>query len=194
LTERERSRKDIDKIYEYRLPTDAEWSLMVGLREGPEKWPMELDGKKKGFYWGNSMPPPNGIANFADETAELQPNEVIHEYLDHHSYTAPVGTFRPRKVGDFSIYDLEGNVLEWVADDYTAEGKWNTARGGSWRSYSEGHLTMSMRWGEPKTAKPLDDLMDDFGFRVVLAKVPVRVEKEADEETPPKQETDPPKK
>lgn len=185
LTTREHKRKVLDEIYEYRLPTDTEWSRMAGLGEKEAEWPMMLDQQTEGFYWGADLWPPNGTGNFADASAELPPDKVIAGYEDNFPYTAPVGSFAPRKVaskvGTFELYDLEGNVREWVSDDYNAEGKWNVGRGGSWRSHSDAHLMVSMRWTEAKHANPLDDddEFSDFGFRVVLAKVPVKPEKES---------------
>jgi formylglycine-generating enzyme required for sulfatase activity len=159
---------------------------MVGLKERkerPEDWPMHLDRKVSGFYWaGNDARPPDGFANFADAEAELAPDEVILGFLDRHPYTAPAGSFPARRVGQKQIYDLEGNVHEWVSDDYNGETAWTTARGASWQSHTEDDLTMSMRWTQAKSASSLSSKeFVTYGFRVVLAKVPVKVDKEEPE-------------
>ena len=90
----------------YRLPTEAEWS-----------WSARYDrGTPTRFPWGDSMPPDAVEGNYADESAaNMVPYHVIG-YNDTYRGPAPVGSFDPNA---FGIYDLNGNVSEWVGDYYS---------------------------------------------------------------------------
>jgi formylglycine-generating enzyme required for sulfatase activity len=114
--------------------------------------------------------------------AAVLPGERIQEYDDKVPYTAPVGQFNGRVVGQLKVYDLEGNVHEWVSDDYGVLGEYSVARGASWKTHSEKHLKASARKPvrKPDGAAEVDS-SGIYGFRVVLAKVPVITEKEAED-------------
>ena len=67
LTDKERGAGLIGKDMAYRLPTDEEWSVAVGLPEEQGRTPEEKDGKIKDvFPWGTQWPPPDGAGNYAD--------------------------------------------------------------------------------------------------------------------------------
>lgn len=106
---------------EYRLPTEAEWEYAaaaeVGNREynlykGKKKYPWKgaytRSGKKrKGANKGDQLAnfkqgkgDYGGIAGWSDDGADI---------------TAPVKSYPPN---DFGLYDMAGNVSEWVADVY----------------------------------------------------------------------------
>jgi formylglycine-generating enzyme required for sulfatase activity len=187
LTLFERRNKEIGAGHEYRLPTDSEWSVLVGLDVEVGVTPMYKHGKIDGFLWGRpDLPPPAGAGNFADlaamVAAAVLPGERIQEYDDKVPYTAPVGQFNGRVVGQLKVYDLEGNVHEWVSDDYGVLGEYSVARGASWKTHSEKHLKASARKPvrKPDGAAEVDS-SGIYGFRVVLAKVPVITEKEAED-------------
>lgn len=106
---------------EYRLPTEAEWEYaaiaLVGNREynlykGKKKYPWSgqytRSGKRK--YRGDQLAnfkqgkgDYGGVAGWSDDGADI---------------TQQVKSYPPN---DFGLYDMAGNVAEWVADVYRAK-------------------------------------------------------------------------
>ncbi|HAO96021.1 MAG TPA: hypothetical protein DCQ96_08165 [Verrucomicrobiales bacterium] len=189
LTLRERKQGAIGAGHHYRLPTDAEWSVFVGLEGEIGEWPMDKHGQAEEFFWGPQMPPPVSGGNFADislaERGSLEADGHLVGYEDGSAFTSPVASYAGRPVGTQKMYDLEGNVLEWVASDYSAFGQYDVARGACWRSYDTNHLKASVRQPvrKPSQSGGNVDTSGMYGFRVVLAKVPVIVEKEEEAES-----------
>ncbi|MEH6678909.1 MAG: gliding motility lipoprotein GldJ [Sediminicola sp.] len=103
---------------EYRLPTETEWEYaaqaQVGSREynnyrGRKKYPWEGDYTRNGQRVGRGDQLANfkqgkgdygGIAGWSDDGADI---------------TAAVMSYKPNDLG---LYDMAGNVSEWVADVY----------------------------------------------------------------------------
>ncbi|MBL68693.1 MAG: hypothetical protein CMO74_09655 [Verrucomicrobiales bacterium] len=64
LTRKERAAGKIKAGQQYRLPTDAEWSMAVGLGQEKGNTPLEKDEGIKGVYpWGKEWPPPKGAGS-----------------------------------------------------------------------------------------------------------------------------------
>ena len=86
-----------------RLPTEAEWEFAA--RGG-------LTGKP--FVWGDSFRP--GGTYMANTFQGHFPNKNSDE--DGFSATSPVAQFPPNGYG---LYDMAGNVWQWIADWYRAD-------------------------------------------------------------------------
>lgn len=161
LTAHERVEGGIGLDYEYRLPTDQEWSLAVGLgkKEDPAASIQEKSAVRI-YPWGDDWPPPPGAGNFCGQ--ECYEKIKIEGYNDDHPFTASVGSYPANERG---LYDLVGNVWEWCADPFpglSADAR--IVRCGSWRDPVEFGYRSSARVGKPATEKSLY-----IGFRVVLS-------------------------
>jgi formylglycine-generating enzyme required for sulfatase activity len=133
----------------YRLLTEAEWEWLARYNGGA--------GKQR-YPWGQSMPPEEQSGNFADESTESLVANVLTDYWDGYPVTSPAGKFNPNLLG---VYDLGGNVAEWVNDYYSVylenlkkidsdplgpeEGTARVIRGSSWRHSSISSLRFSYR-------------------------------------------------
>ncbi len=170
LTEKEREEELIGQTHYYRLPTDLEWSRMAGLKKEVGDGPSQRDANKSMFFgWGAYWPPPEAFGNFADITAaELEgatTSRIITGYSDGFPRTSPVGEYETNKLG---IFDLSGNVHEWVIDDISIgeDTSLGVLRGGGWNTYIDENLLLGWRNPVPPTVRT-----DYYGFRIVLAKI-----------------------
>ncbi len=147
----------------YRLISEGEW-----------EWLARKSGKIKQtlFTWGNDTVIPPKTANVADESAKGQVRFFIPNYNDGYSGIAPVGSFDRESSG---LYDMAGNVSEWVNDIYSIippqgdktagdplgeqRGYSHVIKGANWRSGTITTLRPAFREG-------LTAGRDDLGFRI----------------------------
>ncbi|MGR8918491.1 MAG: PEGA domain-containing protein [Gammaproteobacteria bacterium] len=145
----------------YRMPTEAEWEWAAKV---PPK------GEPSTFPWGQTFPPRGRSGNYADQSAAGIMGGTIDGYDDGFAVAAPVGSFSANLRG---LYDLDGNVAEWVHDFYDAApldkpsrdplgpptGAQHVIKGGSWAQGSASALRASYRDHGAKAR-------DDVGFRL----------------------------
>jgi len=134
----------------YRLPTAQEWSYAVGIGRD-EKWkkdttPATVTKSQTDFPWGDKWPPPKGSGNFSDDSRKAKAPNATAQYLENYDdgfpTTAPVMSFKPNKLG---LYDLEGNVREWVEDWWDNAKADRVLRGGCWFYLDRALLLSSYR-------------------------------------------------
>jgi hypothetical protein len=151
----------------YRLPTDHEWSVAVGIGDqesasaSPESKNMRIEGV---YPWGRSFPPRGAVGNYADSAAKAKAKSIgyIDGYTDGYATTAPVMSFEPNNLG---LYDLGGNVLEWCEDWYNTKKESRVLRGGSWY---DGSVSASLLSSTRAHSLPSYRLSNTTGFRCVL--------------------------
>lgn len=147
----------------YRLPTEAEWAWAARVTK---------EGTAQVFPWKNQLYPPSEVVeNYADQSAAKFLNFTLSNYNDGYPASAVTGSFNPNDKG---LYDMSGNVAEWVNDYYDvqptrgepvldargpATGSRHVIRGASWALASRSELRMSYR-------DPGSDSRLDLGFRV----------------------------
>ena len=115
-----------------RLPTEAEWEYAARA------------GTTTQYWWGQGNPGTRLVENVADESAKHLLSVIMSGYNDGAVRTAPVGSYETNPWG---LYDISGNVREWVADWYDenyyknspahnpkgpGSGELRLLRGGSW--------------------------------------------------------------
>ncbi len=146
----------------YRLPTDHEWSVAVGIGdwENPKASPEDKDGGISDVYpWGDQWPPPKDSGNFSG--TETMSDYKLGDYTDAFQFTAPVGSF---ELNHFGIKDLSGNAYEWCEDFYNSNLSTRVLRGGSWFNKSLEKLWSSNRYSGLDPGRRVTNL----GFRCVL--------------------------
>ncbi len=145
----------------YRLPTDLEWSKAVGLPEENGKTAEARDmGIPDVYPWGTAWPPPQGSGNYTGE--ETGSDVAIKGYSDGFPWTSPVGSFPANKYG---LFDMGGNVWQWVMDQWNVDATSKVLRGASWYN---GALKLSLL-SSCRVHAAQDSSTDNYGFRCVIA-------------------------
>ncbi len=149
LTARERKDGRLTDKQRYRLPTDAEWSVAVGLGAERGRTPEDRLQASVVWPWGHTWPPQSGDGNYAPE---LETDKFAH--------SSPAGSFKPNAHG---LFDLGGNAWEWCDDWYNDARVTKALRGGSFHDSQPKDLLAAYRFSGTVHLSN-----DDIGFRVVL--------------------------
>jgi formylglycine-generating enzyme required for sulfatase activity len=178
LTNQEITGGKLPKGAKYRLPTDEEWSVAVGLPHELGATPAEKHQKNTvDFPWAKDYPPRGNAGNYADESFHAQfplnenastadnKNRWIAIYTDGYAATSPVGAF---PANAFGLCDMGGNVWQWCEDWFDASHEERVLRGGSWRYADRSNLLSSSRHHLVPGNR-----YSDYGFRCVL-ELPVK--------------------
>jgi formylglycine-generating enzyme required for sulfatase activity len=126
---------------EYRLPTEQEWEWAAGGRR--EEAGKVL--KVKEYPWGDKPEPTPKHANFGQNEGS----------------TTPVGRY-PDGATPEGLYDMAGNVWEWMENWYDSGKKWKSLRGGSWYDRPVNLRCRARSYDFPDGRDGLN-----YGFRVV---------------------------
>ena len=144
-----------------KLPTEAQWEKAA-----------RGTGKDL-FPWGNDLPDGN-LTNYCDVNCTESYRDKSND--DGYRDTAPVGNY-PAGVSPYGIYDMSGNVWEWVFDYFSAgfyqssiyenprgpaSSNTRVVRGGSFMNDETGLRTVARYYQDPSRAKNF------LGFRCVI--------------------------
>jgi formylglycine-generating enzyme required for sulfatase activity len=146
----------------YRLPSESEWeyAARAGVT-GAHPWSNESDACK--------------FANIADQAVKRKfTNWTVVGCDDRYAFTSPVGSLKPNT---FGLYDMLGNVKNWVGgcavdslDDIPADGEqvrgtcdnYRPVRGSAWNSLPK-IVRLAYREKNPPTYAA-----SNYGFRVAM--------------------------
>ena len=159
----------------YRLLSEAEWEYVARAQTNASI--------TFSHYWNNSTSTSQhcDYANAADKGIEDElPDFDTSDCNDGSVYTSPVSKYKPNK---FGIYDILGNVAEWVEDCWHDDYRGAPANGSAWEDgcdSTEGIAGVNTRvlrgghWGSDpdrlrsayRYGSEAWDRASDYGFRV----------------------------
>ena len=94
--------------HQYRLPSESEWEYAARGKTTTAR------------FWGDRIEDGCAYANLRDrEFSQKYPEEgSTADCDDKFLFTSPVGSFKPNA---FGLYDMQGDVFDWVEDCYIAD-------------------------------------------------------------------------
>ncbi len=140
--------------HDYRLLSEAEWEYAARANTSTV------------HPWGGSAHEACGYANVHDQTSKRE-NKFSWASLncdDGYAQTAPVGSF---EANEFGLYDMLGNVWEWVADCWNGSYENAPTNSTVWRKGDcHRHISRGGSWGNgPKNLRSAGRVRSDAGNR-----------------------------
>jgi formylglycine-generating enzyme required for sulfatase activity len=126
----------------YQLPDEVQWEWAAGgQRDKPDKVL-----KVRDYPW----PKEKG-----------KPDKTRANYNNHEGGTTPVGRY-PEGATPEGLYDMAGNVWEWMENWYDEDRDWRSLRGGNYSDNADALRCSSRYYGSPRTG-----FYVIVGFRVI---------------------------
>lgn len=144
----------------YKLPTESQWEYAAHGGISATQFP-----------WGDTVPD-GRRANYADRNTDLEWRD--RDADDGYKFVAPVGTY---PANGYGLYEMAGNVAEWVRDHYgenyyrftpevdpegPGHGENRVTKGGDWSSGPASLRCAFRGWSRPDLA------FNNTGFRVIV--------------------------
>ncbi len=127
----------------YRLPNEVEWEWAAGGKQGT------TGQKVRPYPW-------------SEEKGE--PNSTWANYNSNIGATTPVGSY-PEGVTPEGLYDMAGNVWEWMGDSFVNNESIRSLRGGAWFNSWD-----ALRCSSRVSVDPMY-WVDYIGFRVIYSTI-----------------------
>jgi len=141
------------QFYGWHLPLDVEWE------KGARGVELDAEGHGRPFPWGDDILPNN--ANYYSSF------DLFEKIFGKLGNTTPVGFYNGKtyegyetleSASPYGLYDMVGNVWQWVGDDFP-DMHYRYLRGGSYYSYEVDLRVWKINSSGPETYAP------DIGFR-----------------------------
>jgi formylglycine-generating enzyme required for sulfatase activity len=148
----------------YRLPSEAEWEYVA--RFANKKSPSI-------FVWGSRYTVPKNAGNLADLSSASLVKVYLGDYEDNHAKKSTVSSYSAEIS---KVFDMSGNVSEWVHDFYslTIPDRDKVYTDYMGEPYGTGHVVkgssyLSSSWTELRASfrATSNEARGDIGFRVV---------------------------
>ena len=125
----------------YRLPNEMEWEWSAGGRQG-------------------EPPPAKKVRLYPWPESSGEPNSQMANTYDNVGKTTPVGSYTKGATPE-GLFDMAGNVKQWMAHRYDINKTDRSCRGSAWDSQAWSEVCTNRQVYEP------DDTFSFIGFRVV---------------------------
>lgn len=164
----------------FRLPSEDEWEFAAYARRRTDP-----EDKIRIYPWSETTYARLNAKQRAQQFAQYNSGRGRGNIVDVFSRTVPAGHFAPN---DFGLYNMAGNVNEWVFDQYSSRGNLNRIQpedeldaflpdyhtNADSRVYKGGSWKDPIYWLHPASRRYLDKSAsaNDIGFRCAMSMTP----------------------